>query len=60
VSYLADWGFLCALDRQRAAEPAFAHLNVVRKNAAMGQDGHACIASAETSRNSFSVAPLAA
>ena len=24
-----------------------------------GQDGHACIASAETSRNSFSVAPLA-
>ena len=26
----------------------------------MGQDGHACMASAETSRNSFSVAPLAA
>jgi hypothetical protein len=25
----------------------------------MGQDGHACMASAETSRNSFSVAPLA-
>ena len=31
----------------------------LRKYAAMGQDGHACIASAETSRNSFSVAPLA-
>ena len=29
-------------------------------NAAMRQDGHACIASAETSRNSFSVVPLAA
>jgi hypothetical protein len=27
---------------------------------AMGQGGHTCIASAETSRNSFSVAPLAA
>ena len=25
----------------------------------MGQDGHACMASAETSRNSFSVTPLA-
>jgi hypothetical protein len=32
----------------------------LRKGAAMGQDGHACMASAETSRNSFSVAPLAA
>ena len=31
----------------------------LRKDAAMGQDGHACMASAETSRNSFSVAPLA-
>ena len=28
-------------------------------NTAMGQVGHACMASAETSRNSFSVAPLA-
>jgi hypothetical protein len=35
-------------------------LNGLRKNAAMGQDGHAFIASAETSRNSFSVVPLAA
>jgi hypothetical protein len=33
---------------------------VLRKDAAMGQDGHACMASAVTSRNSFSVAPLAA
>jgi hypothetical protein len=31
----------------------------LRKEAAMGQEGHACMASAETSRNSFSVAPLA-
>ena len=30
------------------------------KDAAMGQVGQACMASAETSRNSFSVAPLAA
>ena len=36
-----------------------AHSTVLRKDAAMGQDGHACMASAETSRNSFSVAPLA-
>ena len=42
-----------------AVEPASAH-SVLRKDAAMGQDGHACMASAETSRNSFSVAPLAA
>ncbi len=39
---------------------ASANLTVLRKDAAMGQDGHACMASAETSRNSFSVAPLAA
>src|SRR5713101_3401406 len=31
----------------------------IRKARAMGQVGHACMASAETSRNSFSVAPLA-
>jgi hypothetical protein len=31
----------------------------LRKDASMGQDGHAFMASAETSRNSFSVAPLA-
>jgi hypothetical protein len=30
-----------------------------RKDAAVGQDGHACMASAATSRNSFSVVPLA-
>ena len=42
-----------------AVEPASAHSTVLRKDAAMGQDGHACMASAETSRNSFSVAPLA-
>ena len=30
-----------------------------RKDAALGQDGHAFMASAETRRNSFSVAPLA-
>jgi hypothetical protein len=42
-----------------AVEPTFAHSTVLRKGAAMGQDGHACMASAETSRNSFSVAPLA-
>jgi hypothetical protein len=43
-----------------ADETAFAHSPVLRKDEAMGQDGHTCIASAETSRNSFSVAPLAA
>jgi hypothetical protein len=43
-----------------AVEPASAHSTVLRKDAAMGQVGHACMASAETSRNSFSVAPLAA
>jgi len=32
----------------------------LRNDAATGQDGHAFMASAETSRNSFSVAPLAA
>ncbi len=32
---------------------------LMRRDAAMGQDGHAFMASAETSRNSFSVAPLA-
>ena len=37
-----------------------AYTTVIGKDAAMGQFGHACIASAETSRNSFSVAPLAA
>ena len=42
-----------------AVEPASAHSTVLRKDAAMGQDGHACMANAETSRNSFSVAPLA-
>jgi hypothetical protein len=42
-----------------AVEPASAHSTVLRKNAAMSQDGHACRASAETSRNSFAVAPLA-
>ena len=42
-----------------AVEPASAHSTVLRKDAAMGQDGHACMASADTSRNSFSVAPLA-
>jgi hypothetical protein len=30
------------------------------KGAALGQDGHACMARAATSRNSFAVAPLAA
>ena len=43
-----------------ADETASAHSTVLRKDEAMGQDGHTCIASAETSRNSFSVAPLAA
>jgi hypothetical protein len=42
-----------------AVEPASAHSTLLRKAAALGQDGHACMASAETSRNSFSVAPLA-
>ena len=41
------------------AEPASAHSTILRKDAAMGQVGHACMASAETSRNSFAVAPLA-
>ena len=43
-----------------AVEPASAHSGVLGKDAAMGQDGHAFMASAETSRNSFLVAPLAA
>jgi hypothetical protein len=43
-----------------AVEPTSTHSTILRKDAAMGQDGHACMASAETSRNSFSVAPLAA
>ena len=43
-----------------AVEPASAHSSALNKDAAMGQDGHACMASAETSRNSFAVAPLAA
>ena len=43
-----------------AVEPASAHSSVLRKDAAMGQDGHARMASAETSRKSSSVAPLAA
>jgi hypothetical protein len=45
--------------KNRTGEPATAHSTVLRTDAAMGQDGHACMASAETSRNSFSVAPLA-
>ncbi len=40
-------------------EPASAHSSVLAKDATMGQDGHAFMACAETSRNSFSVAPLA-
>jgi hypothetical protein len=43
-----------------AVEPVSAHSAILRKDAAMGQVGHACIASAETNRNSFSVVPLAA
>ena len=39
--------------------PSVQGMIFIRKDAAMGQDGHACMASAETSRNSFSVAPLA-
>jgi hypothetical protein len=42
-----------------AVEPASAHSIVLSKDAAMGQGGHAFMASAETSRKSFSVAPLA-
>ena len=42
-----------------AFEPATAHSTALGKDAAMGQAGHACMASAETSRNSFAVAPLA-
>ena len=63
--------FLCRTDAQDqesegvvtavvAVETACAHPTVRRKDEAIGQDGHACIASAETSRSSFSVAPLAA
>ena len=43
-----------------AVKPASAHSTVLRKDAAMGQDGHACMASAATCRNSFAVVPLAA
>ena len=42
------------------SEPASAQSTVFREDAAMDQDGHARMAIAETSRNSFSVAPLAA
>jgi pimeloyl-ACP methyl ester carboxylesterase len=38
-----------------AASRPSPHSTVLRMDAAMGQDGHACMASAETSRNSFSV-----
>jgi hypothetical protein len=34
--------------------------NRPQKDAAMGHAGHACMASAETRRNSFAVVPLAA
>src|SRR5260370_41262385 len=43
-----------------AVAPATTHETVLRRDAALGQDGQACRASAETSRNSFAVAPLAA
>ena len=42
-----------------AVEPASAHSTVLRKDAAMGQVGQACMASAETCRNSFWLVPLA-
>src|SRR5260221_565949 len=43
-----------------AVEPDSARSTILRMDAAMGHDGHTRMASAETSRNSFSVAPLAA
>ena len=52
--------FSCSAVTVVAVEPASAHSTVLRKDPALGQDGHACMASAETSRNSFSVVPLAA
>jgi len=45
-------------DEMKKMKPAERVAHV--KDAAMGQDGHACMAIAETSRNSFAVAPLAA
>ncbi len=50
----------CKVTAVVAVEPASAHASVLRKDAEMGQVGHACMASAETKRNSFSVVPLAA
>ena len=43
-----------------AVEPDSAHSTALRMDAAIGHDGHTRMASAETSRSSFSVAPLAA
>jgi hypothetical protein len=40
-------------------EATSAHSSVLGKDATIAQDGHAFMACAETSRNSFSVAPLA-
>jgi len=57
---LCEEGICKSLTAVVAVEPASAHSTVLRKDAAMGQDGHACMASAETSRNSFAVVPLAA
>ena len=54
-----SWAIAQRIRVTAAVEPASAHSTVLRKDTAMGQDGHACMASAETSRNSFSVAPLA-
>jgi hypothetical protein len=51
--------FFCSAVTVVGVEPASAHSTVLRKDAAMDQDGHACMARAATSRNSFSVAPLA-
>ena len=60
--HLATLDRLLGLLHQRLTlmHEASAHLTVLRNDAAMGQDGHASMASAETSRNSFSVAPPAA
>ena len=48
------------LVRQNIEKALRNEATALRKDVAIGQGGHACMASAETSRNSFSVVPLAA
>ena len=59
LARMATGGQLARLPVKAARAVVISEECHLRKDEAMGQDGHTCIASAETSRNSFSVAPLA-